>query len=156
MEFFTKSEKETKKLGELFAKKIKNLKLKKAIVFCLSGELGGGKTTFVKGLAKGFGIKKRILSPTFLIMRRFQTKEKKFKNFYHFDCYRINDPKEILKLNFKKIISLPFNIVAIEWGEKIEKILPKDSIKINFEFIDQKTRKISVKNGKIFRWKRDC
>jgi tRNA threonylcarbamoyladenosine biosynthesis protein TsaE len=68
----------------------------------------------------------------------------KFANFYHIDCYRISKPKEILELGFKEITSNPKNIVAVEWAEKIKKILPKDAIWVNFEFINKKNRRIFV------------
>ncbi|HOA47718.1 MAG TPA: tRNA (adenosine(37)-N6)-threonylcarbamoyltransferase complex ATPase subunit type 1 TsaE, partial [Candidatus Pacearchaeota archaeon] len=64
--------------------------------------------------------------------------------FYHFDCYRIEDPKEILDLEFKKIIENPQNIVIFEWGDKIKKILPDDCFKIKFEFLDKNKRKITI------------
>ena len=135
--FTTTSYKQTQKLGEKLAKEILNMpKQKMAVVLGLSGNLGGGKTTFLQGFAKGLGVKEKILSPTFVIM-------KKFKNFYHFDCYRFNKPEEILELGFKDIISNPENIVAIEWPEKVKKVLPKNTIKINFKFIDKNKREIT-------------
>ena len=67
-----------------------------------------------------------------------------FKNFYHLDCYRLNDRKEILDLGFKEIISNPENIIAIEWGELIKKILPKDVIKIEFRHLEGDKREILI------------
>lgn len=147
MEIFTKSFFQTKKLGQILGKEIlKSPQKQKALILGLKGDLGGGKTTFLQGLAKSLRIKEKILSPTFVIMRKFQIPNLKgdFKNFYHIDCYRIQKPKEILDLGFKKIISDPKNIVAIEWAEKIKKILPKETIWINFDFINKKTRKIEI------------
>lgn len=132
----------TKKLGENLAKKILKGKIKKRILL-LEGELGSGKTTFLKGFAKGLSIKERILSPSFVIFKRFEIKKsKKFKNFYHFDCYRIKDKKEILKLGLKKILKDPKNIVAFEWPEIIEKIIPNKKIKIIFQILGKRKRKI--------------
>lgn len=141
----TKNSKETQKLGETFAKKIllSQASQKTAIVLGLAGNLGGGKTTFLQGFAKGLNINDKILSPTFIIYRKFQIP--KFKYFYHFDCYRINKPEEILELGFEEIISNPKNIVAIEWPEKIKKFLPAKTISINFKFINEKTREINIK-----------
>lgn len=142
---------QTKKLGEKFAKEILKKKpvltrrgrsKKKAFVIGLEGELGGGKTTFLQGFAKGLGVKEKILSPTFVIM-------KKFNNFYHIDCYRIQKSKELLDLGFKEIISNPKNIIAVEWAEKIKEILPKDTLILSFEFIDEKTRKITFRNFQL-------
>jgi len=152
LEFITNSPKKTENLGKNFAEKIirRHLKLnsQKAIIISLEGDLGGGKTTFTKGFARGLGIKDNIKSPTFIIFRKFQIPHFKQKSgpktFYHFDCYRIEDPKEILDLEFKKIIENPQNIVIFEWGDKIKKILPDDCFKIKFEFLDKNKRKITI------------
>ena len=69
------------------------------------------------------------------LIKRFKISKKHFKNFYHIDCYRIKNEKDILELGLKEIILDPKNIVAIEWSEKIKKILPKDAILIKFDFI---------------------
>ena len=151
-ENITSSSIQTKKLGEKFAKEILSKKSKKkSFVIGLEGELGGGKTTFIQGFAKGLGIKEKILSTTFIIYKKFKIQnpnaksnpKSKIQNFYHFDCYRIRKPKEILDLGFKEIISNPKNIVVVEWADKIKKIMPKNTLWIKFEFVDEKTRKIT-------------
>jgi len=144
---------QTKKLGEILAKEvIKTKPSKRALVIGLEGDLGGGKTTFLQGFAKGLGIKEKTLSPTFVIMRkskipgtRFAGAKSKFKKFYHIDCYRVGKPKEILDLGFKEIISNPQNIVAVEWVDRIRKIMPKNTIWIKFDFVNKNTRQISIK-----------
>jgi tRNA threonylcarbamoyladenosine biosynthesis protein TsaE len=151
--FLTKSEKETEKLGEKIGKKILKKKLDKtAKILALEGDLGGGKTTFLKGFAKGLGIREKILSPTFILFRKFNIKHRtsNFEHFYHIDCYRVEKEKEILNLGFREIIKDPKNIVAIEWAEKIKKILPKKVLKIKFKIFGKKERKILIK------WQRDC
>ena len=143
--YTTKSFKETQKIGVNFAKEILKLPSQKgAVVLALYGNLGGGKTTFLQGFAKGLGVKEKILSPTFVIQKRFAAK-KTFKNFYHIDCYRLKNEKDILELDLKNIIKNPENIVAIEWPEKIKKALPKNYIKIDFKFIDKNQREINFK-----------
>ena len=139
MEIFTNSVKQTKKLGEFLAKEILSASPleERAFVLAMKGDLGSGKTTFLQGFAKGLGIKEKITSPTFVIM-------KKFKTFYHFDCYRAERAKDILDLGFKEIINNPKNIVAIEWADKIKRILPKSSVWINFKFVDKNKRKIMI------------
>jgi len=162
-ENITSSITQTKKLAEKIAKQvIKKGPEGQAFVIGLKGDLGGGKTTFVQGFAKGLGIKEKILSPTFVIMKRFKitkiknqkskikitiqnSKTKEFQNFYHLDCYRIKNSKEILDLGFKEIVSDPRNIVAIEWADKIQKIMPKNTLWLNFEFINKSTRKITFR-----------
>jgi len=147
LKYLTKGSTQTKKLGESLAKEILKTKPKKtAFVIGLEGDLGGGKTTFLQGFAKGLGIKEKILSPTFVILKRFKVQGVRFKDFYHIDCYRIQKPKEISDLGFKKIISNPENIVAIEWADRVRKIMPKNTIWINFNFIINKNnRKINIK-----------
>lgn len=158
-EYFTTSPGQTKKLAENLAKEILQQRPKaRAVVIALSGELGSGKTTFLQGFAKGLGIKQRILSPTFVLMKRFAPLEvngagKKnkthkpltgFGNFYHIDCYRVAEPKEILALGFKEIIANPQNIIAIEWADRIKSILPKDCLIIKFELLSKGKRCVKV------------
>ena len=143
--YITKNYKQTQKLGEDFAKDILKKELKAgALVFGLYGNLGGGKTTFLQGFAKGLKVKEKILSPTFVIMKIFNLRGTN-NNFYHFDCYRFECAEDILELGFKDIIKNPNNIVAIEWPEKIKKVLPKKIVKINFKFVDKNTREIIFK-----------
>jgi tRNA threonylcarbamoyladenosine biosynthesis protein TsaE len=142
-------------LGEDFALRLRSGQAKEienrksAVVLGLSGNLGGGKTTFLQGFARGLGIKEKILSPTFVIMKRFHVGallgSLKFHDFYHIDCYRLKTEKDILELDFKKIISNPKNIVAVEWSERIKKALPDNSIVLSFRFIDKNKREIKFK-----------
>lgn len=147
-EYITHNPSQTKKIGENLANKIINQKKResRARVLALQGELGGGKTTFLKGFAKGLGVKERILSPTFVILKKFKIKNKNFKFFYHLDCYRILKGKEILELGFKEIALNPKNIIAIEWSERIKNILPKKVILITFAFYKKRKRKITIKD----------
>ncbi len=141
--FLTKNSTQTKKLAEKLAIKIlQEKKREKAFVIGLEGELGAGKTTFLQGFAKGLSIKERILSPTFILMRRFSLKGG--RNFYHLDCYRIAKAKEVLDLGFKDIILGPQNIVAVEWAGKIKEILPKNALRIKVRVIGDKEREVSV------------
>jgi len=147
--YLTNNRSQTEKIGHSFAKSfLKRYPAKRAIVFGLKGDLGGGKTTFLQGFARGLGIKEKILSPTFIVMRRLRIINPHFDNFYHLDCYRIKKPKEILDLGFKEITSNPRNIVAIEWADRIGKILHKDCMMLEFEFVDKNKRKITIRTGK--------
>lgn len=144
----TKNPSQTKRLGKILAGELLKISRKRALVIGLIGDLGGGKTTFLQGLAKGLGIKQKILSPTFVIMKKFKVPVSSIQypvsNFYHIDCYRIKKPKEILNLGFKEIISDSKNIVVIEWADRVVKILPKNTKILKFEFVDKKIRKIQV------------
>lgn len=143
----TGSARETREFGRFVAEKIlKNKQGKSATVLALVGDLGGGKTTFLQGFARGLKIKEKILSPTFIIIRRigFLLPKTGAGNFYHIDCYRIRNSEEILSLGFKGIIKDPGNVLAIEWADKIKKILPKKITVVNFYFISDKKRKIVI------------
>lgn len=147
--FYTKSPKETKSLGEKIALALKKKPIgKMAKIFALKGDLGSGKTTFLQGFGKGLKIKEKILSPSFVIIKKFKIPEKNsnFKYFYHMDCYRLGKAEEILNLEFKKIINDPTNIVAIEWPERIKRILPKNSIWVYFEIERKNKRKIKIED----------
>ena len=136
--FVSKSAGQTKKIaGDLAKRLFKSKFKKKALVIGLIGELGSGKTVFIQGFVRALNLKQRVVSPTFVIIRRY-------KNVFHVDAYRIKSPKEIVDLGWKKIINNPENIILVEWAEKIKKILPKKYIKINFEHVDRNKRKISI------------
>jgi len=113
-----------------------------ATVVGLYGDLGAGKTAFVKEVTKITGIKENAPSPTFVILKKYKTSDKKFKKLIHIDAYRLGDEKELKQLNWSEIIKNPENIIFVEWAERIKKSLPKDMIKIYFEFVDENTRKI--------------
>ena len=136
-QYFTNSAVETQKIGEMLAQEILNKQQKEAVVIGLRGDLGGGKTTFLQGFARGLGVKENILSPTYVILKRYG-------NFYHIDCYRLKDAKDISELGFEEIISNSNNIVAIEWAERIKDVLPKNTLWIDFEFKNDNERIITI------------
>ncbi len=115
-----------------------------ATVICLSGDLGAGKTHFVKAVAKEFGIKNTINSPTFVIMKRYSLgKASRFQNFIHIDAYRLKNEKEILNLGWKEMIGNPENIIFLEWPENIKKALPKKYFKVKIKHLEGEGREIS-------------
>ncbi len=144
MEIISHSLIKTKIIGKTLAQEALKTKKDKALVIKLEGDLGSGKTSFTQGFAQGLKIKEKILSPTFVLMKKFDIINKNFKRFYHIDCYRINNYQEILNLNFKEIVDNSENIVIIEWPEKIKRILPKDCLTVKFNFIDEKKREIFI------------
>lgn len=150
MKVTTYSFKETKKLAGLLAREISKtrFKSKDALVIALHGNLGAGKTTFVQGFLRGLGVKSKITSPTFVIVKSYKVKSYKV---YHIDCYRIKKPTELVLLGIKEIFSPPAggpkNIVLIEWPERIKKLLPKNIFKINFKHGKKEhERTIEIKN----------
>ena len=152
-QFIAHNQRQTGKLAKLLAKEILKYKNPKnhALVFGLIGNLGAGKTTFIQYFAKGLGIKNKITSPSFVILKEYKIPFKLISNFqqpisnlYHIDCYRIKNAKDILGLDFQEIVSNPKNIIIIEWAERIRKILPKETIWLKFKIIGKKERKIKI------------
>lgn len=139
MEIITQSAQETQTLGEKIGHDLAFDKLRPRIL-CLYGELGSGKTTFLQGLAKGWGVKKRVTSPTFVFMKQYQPL------FYHVDLYRVEKVKEAKGLGLEEIFNNPEAIVVIEWAERIKSILPKKRIDFCFNYVSEQERKIIIKN----------
>ncbi len=131
---------DTKKLAQKLARSKKR-------IFALVGELGSGKTTFVQAFLRAQGVRSRITSPTFVIIKRFKIYDLRFKNAYHIDCYRLKNSKELLKLGLKEILANKHNIVLIEWADKIKSLLPKRGVQwIYFEHSRiAKERRIIIK-----------
>jgi len=102
-------------------------------VFALQGDLGAGKTTFTQGFLKGLGSKKRVTSPTFVLMRRHTLSNKKTKNFFHIDAYRLKEPEHLAALELEVILSDPENVILIEWPEQAKKFLPKNTTWLKFK-----------------------
>jgi tRNA threonylcarbamoyladenosine biosynthesis protein TsaE len=135
MEVITNSARETQEFGKEFS-----AKLTPGSTVALSGDLGAGKTTFIQGIAEGLGIKERVNSPTFIIMRSYE-------DFYHVDLYRLeeNVESEVTNLGIPDLVDEGKSIIVIEWAEKMRGMLPKNTIWINIENVDENTRKISIK-----------
>jgi len=140
----TDSPKQTQKIAELLVKTLIKTE-NHPTIFCLQGNLGAGKTTFIQGVAKALKIKEKITSPTFVLMKNFALDKKfPFTNLYHFDCYRFDKPEEILVLGFKEIIKNPENLIFIEWPERIKKFIPKNAVWINFKVMRKNKREIKL------------
>lgn len=125
-------EEETKEIAEEIAEKIKNKEIK-TNVLALTGDLGSGKTCFTQFFAKKLNIKRNILSPTFLIMRKYDLDLDDYNFLYHVDAYRIKKEEELDVIGFKNIINDKKNILVIEWAENIKNIIPQNALWINFE-----------------------
>ena len=141
MQFISKSEEETKQFAYSFTSNLET-KNDKALIIGLSGNLGTGKTTFMKYLAQCLGVKETIQSPTFVIMKKYelrnakqnqQTIANKYKFLVHIDAYRIEKPEEMIVLDWQDVINDSQNIVCVEWPELIAEILPKH-ILLKFDY----------------------
>lgn len=135
--FITKNEKQTRKIAQKLAEE-----LKFGDVILLEGDLGSGKTVFTKGIAESLGIKDIITSPTFTILNLYKINN---GNFAHFDMYRIENENELSELGFEEYIGGQGTICAIEWSSQTPSIIPKNTISVTLEKIDEKTRKIFIK-----------
>lgn len=149
-EIITKSAEETTGLGQqVLLEALESAEKNKPLIFYLSGELGAGKTYFTKGVAKALGITV-ITSPTFVLMKKFkivdqalrQVQDKQY--FFHIDCYRIYDAEDARQIDLDKIISNPRAIIAIEWAERIEEIIPKPYWKVGFKYEGEEQRRITI------------
>jgi len=148
----SKNVKETGKIAAILVKKIGAKKGKRtAVILALEGELGAGKTVFVKAFAKALGIKSKITSPTFVILKKYSIPKPVPHTpypvpyfLYHIDAYRLRDHRNLVAMGIKEILADPQNIVLIEWSDRVQKILPKKHIKIHIDHVDEKTRKIRI------------
>lgn len=104
-----------------------------AVIVALSGDLGAGKTTFVQQVAQILGIAETVTSPTFVIMKSYETTNETFRTLVHMDAYRIEDDSELAPLNFSTVIKQPHTLVCIEWAERVSAFLPPHTIKMDLE-----------------------
>ena len=146
MKIKTSSPQQTKKLGERLARRVlRSRPGRGAKIIALAGDLGSGKTTFTQGFARALGVRSRIMSPTFILIRRSKLRGPRYKNFYHIDAYRLKKPEEFLKLGLREILHNPQSIVLIEWADKLRPILPQKRISLQFRYGESPdSRSISV------------
>ena len=139
MEVESFSGKETEKLGSLFASRLKG---KETILFY--GNLGAGKTTFIRGMAAGLGVKntKIVTSPTFNILNIYKGKF----YIYHWDMYRVTSEEEIYDLGFFDYIGT--GVTLVEWSEKVEEFLSKDenTVKVSINCTENEKRIFNFEN----------
>ena len=104
----------------------------------LSGDLGSGKTAFVKVLAKALGVEEEVLSPTFVIAKFYEIRGGHWRKLVHIDLYRVDDPEELKALRFAEILADHGNLVVIEWPERMG-----TAPALQFQFVDETTRIVS-------------
>ncbi len=118
----------------------------KASVLALSGDLGAGKTTFMQTLARKMHIAENVISPTYVIMKRYDIPEENaaaWSSLVHIDAYRIEDIDEMRVLRFEEVLAEKDTIICIEWAEKIESLLPAHTVHMHLE-IEGESRVITI------------
>lgn len=112
-----------------------------ATVVALSGDLGAGKTAFVKGVAKALGVEEHVTSPTFVIMKIY-TLDGVFKKLVHIDAYRLKGEHHLKVLGWEELLRDPHNLICIEWPEQIPQALPPHAIRIALRYTGEDEREI--------------
>lgn len=148
-DYLSGSPDETKKIARLILRKILKSRIFRPLVIILEGELGVGKTIFVKGLGEYLGIY-NIISPTFILRYEYEVKNKRIKKLYHLDLYRVEEGEELEDLGFDGMLKSK-NLICIEWGEKIGEIFNyiknnAQIVYVRMEYLSEKQRKIIVKS----------
>jgi len=136
-ETVTHSDAETEQVGQELAAILEKEK-SDLVCVCLYGDLGAGKTAFVRGMASVLSEGSRVSSPTYTIVNEYR---KGKRPFFHYDMYRIEGEDDLVSIGFFDITE---GVMAIEWSENIEDCLPDERIEVRIEKIDDQTRRITA------------
>ena len=117
-----------------------------ATVVSLEGDLGAGKTTFVRGVARAFGIEESVTSPTFVIEKVYPLESRAFARLIHIDAYRLESSHDMEVLGWKEMLEEPSNLILVEWPERIAHVIPPAAHTVRFAFVDDSVREISYGN----------
>ncbi|OGZ03304.1 MAG: tRNA (adenosine(37)-N6)-threonylcarbamoyltransferase complex ATPase subunit type 1 TsaE [Candidatus Liptonbacteria bacterium RIFOXYD1_FULL_36_11] len=143
-----KNEEEMMMVAEEAAKILvkKEEKRKGALMITLEGELGAGKTTFARGFLKALGVKRKITSPTFVLIKKYSLLKKTgFLKAYHADAYRLKDG-DLEILGWREILENPENVVLVEWPERVREARTTGAVKIKFKHLKE-GREVEIKNS---------
>lgn len=142
LEFFSRSPEQTRRIGMRLGGS-----LKKGDVVCLQGELGAGKTTFVQGLAQGWGSLDSVSSPTFILVNQYRRADG--EKLFHLDAYRLDSVPEAEELDLDSMLAE--GALLIEWPERLGNLIPAENLWINLDHIADEHRQMNFKaNGKHF------
>lgn len=137
-EYISKNPSDTENIGKALGEKIND-----GVVIAFKGGLGMGKTCFTRGLAKGLGSTDTVTSPTFALINEYLSGRLPL---YHFDMYRISGWEDLYSTGFFDYIA-EGGVLACEWSEHIENALPENTIFVEFQRIDDLTRKITIRQA---------
>lgn len=135
----TNSADETEKAGEKFGNS-----LSPGDVVCLYGDLGVGKTTITKGIARGLGVTTRVISPTFSLVRQYAVDTETIKTLYHLDLYRLEDKTAVDSIGIQEMFADLQGVMLIEWPEKLHALLPEKRIEIRLSHLENDSREIHI------------
>ena len=116
-------------------------------VFAFEGQMGAGKTTFIKSLCEAMGTEDIVNSPTFAIVNVYDVEHPYKGEVYHFDCYRLKDLREAMDFGAEEYL-YSGNYCFIEWPEIIEALLPEDTVRVKIEVRENGERELRLKNNK--------
>jgi len=142
IDFFSKSPEQTRRIGMRLGEA-----LQAGDVICLQGDLGAGKTTFVQGVAQGWGSLDSVSSPTFIIVNMYRRDDQ--SQLFHMDAYRLDSVPEAEELDLDSMLAQ--GPLFIEWPERMDGIIPEEHLWINLEYINDEEREMKFKaNGKRY------
>ena len=136
-EYISKSEKDTEALGARLSAGLPG-----GSVVAMYGDLGAGKTAFVRGMAKGMGLDCRVTSPTFTIVNEYLGK----RELIHFDMYRLSSADELFDIGWEDYLSRGA-VCAVEWSENVSEAFTGDEIIVRIEKLSDTERKITIEEG---------
>ena len=137
MVYITNSEQETEALGQRFGAEVPD-----GSVVAFYGELGSGKTAFIRGMARGMGIAGAVSSPTFTIVNEYAGG----RSLFHFDMYRLASADELYDIGWEDYLGRG-GVCAVEWSENVEGAFEGDEITVSFRKLADTVREITVKGG---------
>lgn len=146
MTFTTRSVEETYTLAQRLVRALKNRKEVQgaATVLALTGNLGAGKTAFVKGMARALELPDTVTSPTFVIEKIYYLEEQPWSMLVHIDAYRLESDDELHAIGWYDAVTDPHNLIAIEWPENVALAIPDRAVTLSFEVEDETTRSITI------------
>ena len=136
MDFFSRSPEQTRRVGSRLGGALQT-----GDVICLQGELGAGKTTFVQGIAQGWGSLDSVSSPTFILVNMYRRADQ--GQLFHMDAYRLESTPEAEELDLDSMLAQ--GALLIEWPERMDGLIPAERLWVNLEHIDEEEREMKFK-----------
>jgi len=142
MDFFSRSPEQTRRIGMRVGGALQT-----GDVLCLQGDLGAGKTTFVQGLAQGWGSVDSVSSPTFILVNVYRRADQ--SQLFHMDAYRLDSTPEAAELDLDSMLAE--GALVIEWPERMAGLIPTERLWVKFEHVDDEEREMKFKaSGKRY------